>query len=1007
MIPSGTVRVTLVFGLALIALILAAALLAPRMIDMRSAVPMIAADLSRALGQPVQVRGDALLSLVPAPRLIVRDVATVPGDPLTLNADEVRADLAWGDLLLGNYSISTLELVRPVLDLPITGLDVAAELPRLSITRGQVKIRNRENTFALEAVEAEVLPQPNGGLAWSASGILDGLVLETEGRIGVRSKAGAQNMQATIKLPEADVALDISGVQTADKGFAGRATVTALHACDVMTLSRVLDLPPQRWPIMREPLKAQAELVAVGDGVTLSQGELALADQTAAFGATFSMGAQPTFSVAAELRNIDLAPWLPAGPKQPAPIEPKFLDKLLVTAAPWQGDIKINGLALRLGDQILRDFALDVRAAPDQTGLPQTAIRNAAITLPGQTRLSFAGLWNDDAEALDGTWRVLSADLRSLLAWGGLAADTLPAGHFSSLSATGLVQAGDRLFALDDVSIEMDGSQATGRIAFGLGSDAPTTINLDIDRLALDVYGPFLAGVATVMRDDAPLPTAQSDSYGVKPLTPWLAALSKQRGNVRIAIKQASWKDALSGSFGLDLALSDGAADIRSLAFEDASGLALWMGGKVRSLGGVPQAEGVQVDAKIADVPRFVRSLGGSIPQGLRVAGPWSLTGTVSGLLSEVGVNVDGKIGPLMLKSAGTLKVSDTGSDYEGRVTLSHPSANDLRAVLSSGTSFAGKLNGPVEITANIKAGAQQTEVTNIDFSFGPYGFQAQAIVNDAVDPRSVSVSVSDINLDVTALTQTAFLPIPRPGDWSGIVTLAGQRLKSSLFEARDFSARYAISKNNVELSEWTGKLFEGRAQLALKWAKTPNPEKPEQWSHAVQGQVVVNDANAALVIPGLPSKTKGDLTFSFAAAASDAAAWSKTLGGTGEFHLTLPASATLKNTGVLAPLSAVVRAEAPDGRTPTVVESTGAFTMSAGVVSFNDLTVRANAYSATFGGDIDFNRDTFNLKGTLRLRDRGLIAGPSAQLVLPPIVPMTITGALQAPTIKMDVSQR
>jgi hypothetical protein len=46
-------------------------------------------------------------------------------------------------------------------------------------------------------------------------------------------------------------------------------------------------------------------------------------------------------------------------------------------------------------------------------------------------------------------------------------------------------------------------------------------------------------------------------------------------------------------------------------------------------------------------------------------------------------------------------------------------------------------------------------------------------------------------------------------------------------------------------------------------------------------------------------------------------------------------------------------------------------------------------------------------LKGMLKLRDRGLIVGPAAQLVLPPNVPITITGPIAAPTIKLDVSQR
>ncbi len=986
-------------------LIAVVAIVAPHMIDMRAAAPMISAEMSKALGQPVQVRGEALLGLVPSPRLVVKDVATLSSDTtaLKLNAEEVQANLAWSDLLLGNYTITNLVLVRPLIEMPSSGVSLSgATLPQIAVERGQLKIIGLAEAVEIEALDAELNPIAGGGLNWAVSGVLDSLAIEAQGRFGAISKTGAQNIQATVKLPEADVTLEVTGLRNAtEHNFDGKLALSALHASDALALSRALDLDPMRWPVTRQALALGAEVKIAGDQAQFINGTVQIADQTASFSGNVSVVAQPAFVFAVELGGLDVSQWLPMGPARSGSGQPQLLDRLFASATPWQGDVKMNGQALRFGEHTVRDLALDVRIEA-----AQSTLRNAAITLPGQTRVSLSGLWNGDAQALEGAWRISNQDMRALLSWLRVPLDDVPTGRLSSFSANGTVQAGDKIIALNDISLGLDASQAAGRMAFGWAAGAPTTINLDIDRLALDAYAPLLARLVTLPRAATPQATAAS-GYGVKPLAPWLPTLAQLRGNIRIGIKDASWKDTFSGGFGIDVALTDDGADIRSLAFEETSGFSFWLGGKVKNLDTVPNAEGVQFDAKVADVPRFLRSFKAALPGGVKAFGPWSASGSVSGLLSGAVISIDGKLGPITLTSRGTLSLSENDSAFYATVDIAHPNANALRAALWPNETFAGKLVGPVMLSGKINAIPQQTEISGVDFAFGPHKFQAQAIVNDAVDPRSVSVSISNIDMDWAALAPVPFLPIPKPGDWTGVVTLSGSHLKSSLFDARDFSARYVISKNTSELAEWSGKLFDGRSQVALKWAKVPDPESVEQWADAVQGQIVVNDANPALVVPGLPPKGQGNLTFSFSAIAPNFTSWAERLGGSGNFQVTLPANAVLKNTGALAPLSAVVRAETPDGRTLSNVESSGVFTMSKSVVNFSELGIRANAYTASFLGGIDFERDTFDLKGALRLKDRGQIAGPSAQLVLPPVVPMTITGSLQAPTIKMDISQR
>ena len=83
-----------------------------------------------------------------------------------------------------------------------------------------------------------------------------------------------------------------------------------------------------------------------------------------------------------------------------------------------------------------------------------------------------------------------------------------------------------------------------------------------------------------------------------------------------------TWRDLLAGPLGIDVAFGDGFVDVRSIAFTDASGAAVWVGGKIKNLDGVPTAESLQFDMKVSDVARFARATRTDIAACIRVNGP-------------------------------------------------------------------------------------------------------------------------------------------------------------------------------------------------------------------------------------------------------------------------------------------------------------------------------------------------------------------------------------------------
>jgi uncharacterized protein involved in outer membrane biogenesis len=997
---SGTPRTVLVFALSLALGLGLAAAFAPRFVDVRALAPGIAADLTRALGREVTVRGEVFLSFVTGPQLIVRDIATRPfdGTGLALAADEARADLSWRELALGRYTVATLALTRPRIEARWGALGTLARaLPHLKLADGRLALHGLAEPLVIDNVEAEIAPAGADALRWTLAGRLDGVPVDLSGRLGSADRTGARAAELSLKLPEADATLALAGVLDPAPAFKGRATVTALHAADVAALAGIA--AAAQVPVLAQPLTLSADIAADAARLDLANGSVALADQTAAFSAAAAFDAVPRFRLSVDLTRIDVQPWLGLfAPAPPGAAVRPALGRAFAGAAPWTADITVNGPALRLGDQVLRDAVLALVRADGQW-----TVRNAAVTLPGQARMSFAGSWGglDAGAALDGAWRAEVQDVRGLLAWLGLDAAAVPAGRLGSLGASGTVQAGARLVTLNDLTVAFDLTQARGRVAFGWSADAPLTVDLDIDRLALDVYGPLIIRAATAMAGPMPAVADQAAGYGVTALAPWLAGLAQRRGSLRIAVPQLTWRDELNGRLGIDLAFGEGVVDVRSLAVEDAAA-AVWLGGKIRNLAGVPTAEGIQIDVKVADPVRLARAARAELSPLLRALTPWSLTGALNGSLLDATLAFDGKLGPLALTARGTAAVVEQAARLETDVTLTHPSVAAVREALWGRTPALPRLDGPFSAAARLTLTGRTLALDGITLAIGRGAARGKLTVDATTSPKTVTADFSDIDLDLAALLPGAPPPIPPPGDWQGGIKLAGPRLIAALVHATDFNARLTAGKNAVELAEWQGKLFGGPAQLALQWTKNAGPVDK------LQGQVVIAGADPALMLDGglRASRGKADLTLSFVAEADTPSQWLPHLTGAGSLRVTLPAATGLKAVGPLAPLAAVVGAETPGDQTTSPLDASARFAVAHGVVAVEDLSVAANAYRAQFAGRVDLLRRAFDLAGTLKLKDRGLIVGPTAQLVLPPTVPMRITGPIAAPTIALELQR-
>lgn len=443
---TAPVKIGLAVGIVIVVLLSAVAFFVPRMMDVRGLAPTIATEFSRALGQPVRVNGDVYLALVPRPHLIVKDIATAdaPGAMLRLSSAEARADLSWSDLLLGRYAVSRLILTQPTVAAPWAALvSLGGQATGVVMDDAELTLTGLAAPVHIEAVDVAVSQG-----TWTLTGLLDGQLLEAEGRLFAPARTGARRLQATLRLPEADISVETSGT-IAGATYDGAAKLTALRAGDVAALSSTLDIDPMRWAFARRGLAATTQIKASPERISLETGEITIAEDRATFWATIIPGAEPKFTLSVEVGAADVAPWLP-GPAGDvaAAAQPRLMDRLFGGDLPWRGDIKVNAPALRMDAIILRDGLLDIGRAPDGW-----TVRNAAITLPGQSRVAFSGASSDSAGTLEGSWRVLSQDLRALLDWFGIDSSGVARDQLSSLNATGALQADARMIALSDLML--------------------------------------------------------------------------------------------------------------------------------------------------------------------------------------------------------------------------------------------------------------------------------------------------------------------------------------------------------------------------------------------------------------------------------------------------------------------------------------------------------------------------------------------------------------------------
>ncbi|MDI4655965.1 AsmA family protein, partial [Xanthobacter autotrophicus] len=671
---------------------------APFVVDWNAWRGTFETQISQALGVPVVIRGPIEAEILPAPRILLRDVTL--GDVVSTGGTvkALRAELSLGALLRGDVEATGVSLDRPQIRLVIDSagrlaLPTGAQRPAaLSIARFEVKDgtldildRASDHTQTLDGLNLK-------GEARSLSGPfrLDGEVEAQGARFAIRSTLGKIGDDGTGRLRlvldgrNRPYALDLDGglaFAGAKPKFEGRA-ILSRHGGEGL----------EAWQLSGT-LKASPDAV-LADSLDLALGGAQTPAQLSG-SARLALGRAVGLDAVLNARSLDLdalraaTDGVPNAAKDKAPADQnpaaalaRFLAGVAALPAPdIASRVGLSVEQLMLGGTLVRDVRADISGSA-----AGWRVDNAEAQLPGKAALRISGkpTRGPGGGGFDGTVTFSADDPAIFLRW---AAPTAPREYVAAAKGpvriTGKVNAGPTRIAVDGLDATFAASRVRGSAVAAFDAGAPPKLNL---KLSLDGFDldPLVAALQTA---------AAAVGGGAD------GALTLDGRNLTISGLP------LRG-LALDAAATGGNWRLSRIVMDDLAGIRLEGAGRMENFSTTPRGEfnfalsGAKADG-LVPLARLVA--GEQTAQVLAtlqpIAAPVKLSSTV--VWSEAGgrnIAVAGTLGQV----SGDVTFARSNAGVPLRIALKADATDGARALAAFGIEGLGPRLGPAHVELSV-----------------------------------------------------------------------------------------------------------------------------------------------------------------------------------------------------------------------------------------------------------------------------------------------------------------
>ncbi len=715
----------LIGGGGIVALLVAALVALPVLIDVNSYKPLIVSQVKTATGRDLVIDGPISLSLLPTPTVSVTGVKffNAPGSK-NANMVEVKSVTVQPSLLAllgGSIEVSEVTLVEPKIVLEINAegkpnwefapsvaeAKPAAAKPstprplslgRLTIDNGTLIFSDSKAGLSVVAEKANFTASVgsiDGPYSLAGDASINGAPLRLDLAVGAR---GSNGHTADLALQAGGGKLGFKGTLS-ELGVAAKISGVASASADSLTtfIGTLVKLAGQPEPPLPPILAGK---FSFDGGIDVSQTAFAARDFKMALGqdsgsGSLSVALKPKLAVEGKIAvpRLDLDRWL-AALQQSAPAATPSAAATATASAPaatsqsYLGDLTAK-LAFDVGEVIynkqpVRNVVVEIDAKGGAVAVPKLT-----ATLPGDMVLQAQStLTGDPARpGVTGQFSLVGPKLRETLAWLAVDLSAVPPSKLQKLSLRGRMSSTGGNVQVSDAVFELDELKGTGGVTVTFTVPLSIVTSVSLDTLDLDS---FLVPVAAQQKP------AGASGASAPPSGP---ALPGPTVGLKAKVARLIYNKETIQGVDVDVALQGSTLRLNDIKVSNLGGARLAVRGTVANYSAPQPRADIAFNFEAPDMSRVLKVTGTTAPADLgAVTASGGVAGTVEQLtLRDLNVNAMGQ----SVKATGTLalpgasKGAPQSASYKGNLVLNGQAVDG---------SIDARLTGRTTVNADLRA---------------------------------------------------------------------------------------------------------------------------------------------------------------------------------------------------------------------------------------------------------------------------------------------------------------
>lgn len=405
-----------------------------------------------------------------------------------------------------------------------------------------------------------------------------------------------------------------------------------------------------------------------------------------------------------------------------------------------EGEIK--ALRVHYNGQQLRNFDL-----PFEYSDKVLILRDAEMLLPGNTNTSISAeiFPLNDVLHYKGSTTIRTDNLMQTLKWLKIEPQQIAPSVYKNLVLNTKFSGNLDRIQLSPFKLTLDKSTATGEIGFILGDKKDIMVITQIDTINFDNY---ISSIPDEIKNKKWLERVLY-RFGKMSMLNDIDLVLDAKADLVIYENMPFEKVAIKGN------ILNKKAEIENISVDKVANTKINLKGNLSGFGSFPQLTNFNYDIKSSDITSLINKLELKVPDlNYKRFNNLTASGTINGSTDEININTSVLLGSLQTDYIGKINRSDNSTDFEGKLTLKHPSFNQLLTNIQSPYQPEGENLGMLQLNADIKGNQDNLDIKNMDLVIGQTNISGNASFEKNNNQTVYSAQIQSNRLDIGKLLQ-------------------------------------------------------------------------------------------------------------------------------------------------------------------------------------------------------------------------------------------------------------